>query len=320
MNIVVIDGFTLNPGDLSWAGFEALGDCSIYPRTAPEQVIGRCAEADVVLTNKVVFSDDILAQLPRLKYLGVLATGYNVVDVPAAAKRGIAVTNIPAYGAQSVAQFVFAQILQWAQPVHYYAETVKAKRWQQSADFCYYDHSMVELAGKTLGVIGYGAIGKKVAQIARGFDMSVLVHTRTEPEYLPEGVDSVGLSYLTKNSDIISVHCPLTETNERFINAAFLSSMKSSAYLINTGRGPLVDEDALYHAIDQQRIAGAALDVLSVEPPQVAHPLFQLDRCIITPHIAWATLEARQRLMGIAVDNLSAYLLKRDKNRLDLEC
>ncbi|MGH1374687.1 MAG: D-2-hydroxyacid dehydrogenase [Cellvibrionaceae bacterium] len=317
MNIVVIDGFTLNPGDLSWAGFEVLGRCTIYPRTAPEQVIERCVGADVVLTNKVVFSDEVLAQLPRLKYLGVLATGYNVVDVAAAERRGIAVTNIPAYGAQSVAQFVFAQILQWAQPVHYYAETVKAKRWQQSADFCYYDHSMIELAGKTLGIIGFGAIGKKVAQIALGFDMQVLIHTRTPPASLPEGMDCVDLTDLAKNSDIISLHCPLTSANERFINAAFLNAMKVSAYLINTGRGPLIDETALFDAIDQKRIAGAALDVLSVEPPQADHTLFKLPGCVVTPHIAWATLEARQRLMGIAVDNLSAYLLKHRKNRLD---
>lgn len=318
MNIVVIDGFTLNPGDLSWAGFEALGNCTIYPRSTPEQVVERCAQADVVLTNKVVFSDEVLAQLPKLKYLGVLATGYNVVDVASAANRGIAVTNVPAYGAQSVAQFVFAQILQWAQPVHHYADTVKDQRWQQSPDFCYYDHSMIELAGKTLGVIGYGAIGKKVAQIALGFDMKVLVHTRTPPTSLPEGADNVDLTTLASSADIISLHCPLTESNERFINAAFLSAMKPSAYLINTGRGPLIDEAALYDAIDQQHIAGAALDVLSVEPPQSEHPLFQLERCIITPHIAWATLEARQRLMAIAVDNLSAYCLKQLKNRLDV--
>lgn len=317
MNIVVVDGFTLNPGDLSWAGFEALGRCTIYPRSTSAQVLERCIDADIILTNKVVFNDAVLAQLPKLKYLGVLATGYNVVDVTAAAKRGIAVTNIPAYGAQSVAQFVFAQILQWAQPVHHYADTVKAKRWQQSPDFCYYDHSMIELAGKTLGIIGYGAIGKKVAQIARGFDMQVLVHTRTPPQNLPGGVEAIDLNGLAKTADIISLHCPLTEANTGFINASFLSAMKASAYLINTGRGALIDESALFQAIDQRRIAGAALDVLSVEPPTSEHPLFQLERCVITPHIAWATLEARSRLMGIAVDNLSAYLLNHSKNRLD---
>lgn len=317
MNIVVIDGFTLNPGDLSWAGFEALGRCTVYPRSATEQVLERCRDADVVLTNKVGFDDQLLSQLPKLKYLGVLATGYNVVDVAAATRREIAVTNVPGYGSQSVAQFVFAQILQWAQPVHYYADTVKAKRWQQSPDFCYYDHSMIELAGKTLGIIGYGAIGKKVAQIARGFDMQVLVHTRTPAQNLPEGVKAIDLDGLAKSADIISLHCPLTETNQRFINGDFLSAMKATAYLINTGRGGLIDEAALFDAIDQRHIAGAALDVLSVEPPNADHPLFQLERCVITPHIAWATLEARSRLMAIAVDNLSAYLLNHYKNRLD---
>jgi len=317
MNIVIVDGFTLNPGDLSWAGLEALGNCTVYPRTGDEQVVERCRNAEVVLTNKVVFSDQIMAQLPKLRYLGVLATGYNVVDIEAAARRNIAVTNIPAYGSQSVAQFVFAQILQWAQPVSYYAQTVKDKRWQQSPDFCYYDHSMVELAGKTLGIIGFGGIGQKVAQIALAFDMQVLVHTRTVPSQLPQGVQTVELTTLAKESDVISLHCPLTPTNERFIDAAFLQTMKFSAYLINTGRGPLIDEVALFQAIDQQWIAGAALDVLSVEPPQTDHPLFQLERCTITPHIAWATLEARSRLMGIAVDNLSAYLMGHAKNRLD---
>jgi glycerate dehydrogenase len=317
MNIVIVDGFTLNPGDLSWAGLKALGDCTVYPRTSDEQVLERCRDADVVLTNKVVFSDQIMAQLPKLRYLGVLATGYNVVDVEAAGRRNIAVTNIPAYGSQSVAQFVFAQILQWAQPVSYYAQTVKAKRWQQSPDFCYYDHSMIELAGKTLGIIGFGGIGQKVAQIALGFDMQVLVHTRTVPSQLPAGVQTVELTTLAKQSDVISLHCPLTPTNEHFIDAAFLKTMKSSAYLINTGRGPLIDETALFQALDQQWIAGAALDVLSVEPPQTDHPLFQLERCTITPHIAWATVEARSRLMAIAVDNVSAYLMGRAKNRLD---
>lgn len=317
MNIVIVDGFTLNPDDLSWAGLEALGDCTVYPRTNDEQVLERCRDADVVLTNKVVFSDQIMAQLPKLRYLGVLATGYNVVDVEAAGRRNIAVTNIPAYGSQSVAQFVFAQILQWAQPVSYYAQTVKAKRWQQSPDFCYYDHSMIELAGKTLGIIGFGGIGQKVAQIALGFDMQVLVHTRTVPSQLPAGVQAVELTALAKQSDVISLHCPLTPTNEHFIDAGFLKTMKSSAYLINTGRGPLIDETALFQALDQQWIAGAALDVLSVEPPQTDHPLFQLERCTITPHIAWATVEARSRLMAIAVDNVSAYLMGRAKNRLD---
>lgn len=314
MKIVVVDGFTLNPGDLSWAGFEALGSCTIYERSEPHQVLERCRDADVVLTNKVVFSDALMAELPTLKYIGVMATGYNVVDIDAAAKRNIVVTNTPAYGAQSVAQFVFAQLLNWAQPVSYYADSVKQKRWSNSMDFCYYDHSMVELAGKTLGVIGFGAIGQKVAQIASAFDMEVLVHTRTQPATWPNGIRSADLTTLVRESDAISLHCPLTEENKQFVDTAFLKNMKSSAYLINTGRGPLIDEKALQKALQEQWIAGAALDVLSVEPPEENHPLFELDNCTITPHIAWATTEARSRLMGIAVDNLSAFLMGHKKN------
>ncbi|MBU3069427.1 D-2-hydroxyacid dehydrogenase [Aestuariicella sp. G3-2] len=317
MKIVVVDGFTLNPGDISWQGLKALGDCQIYQRTAAQDLIERCADAEAILTNKVVFSDEVMAQLPALKYLGVMATGYNVVDVDAAARRGIVVTNTPAYGTASVAQFVFAQLLQWAQPVGYYDQTVKARRWSRSDDFCYYDHNMMELAGKTLGLIGYGAIGRQVARIGLAFGMKVLVNTRTTPAELPSGVDSVSLDELASRSDVISLHCPLTADNAGFVNAEFLSAMKSSAFLINTGRGPLIDESALYDALVEQRIAGAALDVLATEPPPSDHPLFSLSNCTITPHIAWATREARQRLMDIAVDNLQAFVDGASLNRVD---
>lgn len=317
MKIVVVDGFTLNPGDISWQGLKALGDCQIYQRTAAQDLIERCADAEAILTNKVVFSDEVMAQLPALKYLGVMATGYNVVDVDAAARRGIVVTNTPAYGTASVAQFVFAQLLQWAQPVGYYDQTVKARRWSRSDDFCYYDHNMMELAGKTLGLIGYGAIGRQVARIGLAFGMKVLVNTRTTPAELPSGVDAVSLDELASRSDVISLHCPLTADNAGFVNAEFLSAMKSSAFLINTGRGPLIDESALYDALVEQRIAGAALDVLATEPPPSDHPLFSLSNCTITPHIAWATREARQRLMDIAVDNLQAFVDGASLNRVD---
>lgn len=317
MKIVVVDGFTLNPGDISWEGVKALGDCQIYERTAAHELVERCRDAEVILTNKVVFSNDIMEQLPALKYLGVTATGYNVVDVEAAARRGIVVTNTPAYGTASVAQFVFAQLLQWAQPVSYYDQTVKARRWSRSDDFCYYDHNMVELAGKTLGLIGYGAIGRQVAQIGLAFGMNVLVHTRTPPAQLSPGVESVALAELASRSDVISLHCPLTAENAGFVNAEFLSAMKSSAFLINTGRGPLIDEAALYDALVDQRIAGAALDVLATEPPPANHPLFSLNNCTITPHIAWATIEARQRLMDIVVDNLQAFVAGASLNRVD---
>lgn len=308
MKIVVVDGYTLNPGDVSWEGVKALGDCQIFERSAMDEVVQRCRTADAVLTNKVIFSDEVMACLPNLKYIGVLATGYNVVDVEAAARRGIVVTNAPAYGTASVAQFVFSQLLQWAQPVSYYDQTVKARRWSQSDDFCYYDHNMMELDGKTLGVVGYGAIGRRVSQIALAFGMEVLVHTRTLPEDLPAGVSHVALDTLASSSDVISLHCPLTEANAGFINAQFLAKMKPSAYLINTGRGHLIDEEALYEALAQQRIAGVALDVLTVEPPPAEHPLLSLSNCTITPHIAWATRDARQRLMDIAVENFQAFV------------
>nr|WP_279537216.1 D-2-hydroxyacid dehydrogenase [Aestuariicella hydrocarbonica] len=285
-----------------------MGDCTVYARSTAEEVIERCAGAEVVLTNKVVFSDEVMAALPALRYLGVTATGYNVVDAQAAARRGIVVTNTPSYGTASVAQFVFAQLLQWAQPVTYYDQTVKARRWSQSEDFCYYDHNMLELAGKTLGVIGYGEIGRQVASIALAFGMTVLVHTRTPPETVQENVRCVTLDELASNSDVISLHCPLTETNTRFIDKAFLARMKPDAYLINTGRGPLIDEAALFDALTTGTIAGAALDVLTVEPPSKDNPLFSLANCTITPHIAWATQDARQRLMDIAVGNLQKFL------------
>ncbi len=308
LKIVVLDGFTLNPGDLSWQGLEALGKCEIYERTEASQVIERCHNAQIIFTNKVILDKEVLSQLPQLKYIGVTATGFNVVDTLAAEKQGITVTNTPAYGSDSVAQFVFAQLLNWAQPVSYYSNTVKQKRWAESPDFCYYDHPMLELAGLTLGIIGYGAIGKKVAQIALGFGMQVLVHSRTEPESLPAGIAFVTLDSLSKQSDVISLHCPLTEENNGFVNSDFLSNMKDSAYLINTGRGPLINEKDLLLALQEGNIAGAALDVLTVEPPEESNPLFDMENCTITPHIAWATLAARQRLMGIAVNNLQGFL------------
>lgn len=308
MKIVVVDGYPLNPGDISWQGFIELGECEIYEHSAPDTVVARCRDAEVVLTNKVVFDAAVLAQLPKLKYLGVTATGVNVVDLQAAARQGIVVTNTPGYGTLSVAQFVFAQLLQWAQPVAYYGQTVQAQRWSRSRDFCYYDHAMVELAGKTLGVIGFGAIGQQVTKIALAFDMTVLVHTRTPPTELPPGVSCATLERLATESDVISLHCPLTETNEGFIDADFLTAMKPTAYLINTGRGALIDEAALYEALKSGQIAGAALDVLAVEPPAENHPLLSLNNCTITPHIAWATQEARARLMAIAVANLQAFV------------
>ncbi len=308
MKIVILDGFTLNPGDLSWQPIEALGECDIYERTSHSQVLERCHDAHIVFTNKVVLDSQIIAQLPKLKYIGVTATGVNVVDTVAAKKQGIIVTNTPGYGTDSVAQFVFSQLLNWAQPVAHYDDSVKQNRWSNSPDFCYYDHSMIELNNLTMGIVGYGAIGKKVAQIALAFGMKVLIFSRTQPHGLPAGIDFVPLNELARRCDVISLHCPLTADNNGFINAKFLSSMKNSAYLINTGRGPLINEVDLFHALQEKVIAGAALDVLAMEPPAKNNPLIKADTATITPHIAWATLTARKRLMAIATQNLQDFL------------
>ncbi|MYM64304.1 D-2-hydroxyacid dehydrogenase [Pseudomaricurvus sp. HS19] len=306
MKIVVVDGNTLNPGDLSWSALQHLGEVEIYTHSSAEEVLSRCQDAQLVLTNKVVFDEPLMAQLPHLRYIGVTATGYNVVDVAAARERGIVVTNTPAYGTDSVAQFVFAQLLMMAQPVAAYCEDV-SERWPRSRDFCYYDSSMLELAGKTFGVIGYGAIGRQVAHLARAFGMRVLIYSRTPPETLLEGCRFVALQELVAESDVISLHCPLTEANQQMVNETFLRAMKPTAMLINTARGALIDELALRLALSEGWIAAAALDVLSVEPPPADHPLFDMPNCYITPHIAWATREARQRLLQVVVDNLKAF-------------
>jgi len=316
MKIVILDGFTLNPGDLSWQPIQNLGECKIYERTQVNEVLARCSDAQIIFTNKVILDANILAQLPHLKYIGVTATGFNVVDTIAAKKQGIVVTNTPAYGSDSVAQFVFSQLLNWAQPVAYYSDTVKQKRWAKSPDFCYYDAPMIELANLTLGIVGYGAIGKKVAKIALGFGMQVLIHSRTKPQDLPNNIRFVALDELATKSDVISLHCPLNDANSGFVNAEFLANMKDSAYLINTGRGPLINEADLLNALKTNVIAGAALDVLAVEPPDENNPLFEVNNLTITPHIAWATLAARQRLIGIAVNNLKDFLAGKKTNRV----
>lgn len=315
MKIVVVDGYTLNPGDLNWSSLDRLGDCTVYDRSAPEDVISRCREADIVLTNKVVFDAVVLKQLPRLRYLGVLATGYNVVDVSAAFDQGVVVTNIPAYGTDSVAQFVLTQILNWAQPLQDYAST-SAEFWPRSVDFCYYQQPLTELSGKTLGIIGYGEIGSRVATLAGAFGMQVLVHTRTPRLALPSGCRYAPLDELLPTSDVVSLHCPLSEHNAGMVDKRFLSLMKAGALLINTARGGLVNEADLRTALVQNWIGGAALDVLSAEPPAADHPLLGLPNCRITPHVAWATHEARERLMAIAVSNVVAFLSGQPVNQV----
>ena len=308
MRIVVLDGYALNPGDLSWKGMEELGDLVVYDRTSPDELLERAEGADALVTNKVCIGASHMDALPRLKYIGVLATGYNVIDVEAAKARGIVVTNIPAYSTASVAQTVFAHVLNITQQVGHYASENKAGRWTRSADFCYWDTDLVELEGKRMGIVGYGNIGKAVARIALAFGMKVGAYTSKPQSALPEGVEKMGLDELFAECDVVSLHCPLTPDTKELVNAARLKSMKPTAILINTGRGPLVNERDLADALNNGVIAGAGVDVLVSEPSVADNPLLSAKNCYITPHIAWATFEARTRLMDIAVRNLQGYL------------
>jgi glycerate dehydrogenase len=308
VHVVVLDGYTLNPGDLSWVELESLGHCTVYDRTSPEQTVARAAAADIVLTNKVVLDRPILEQLPTLRYIGVLATGYNVVDVAAAHQRGIVVTNVPAYSTHSVAQMVFAHLLNLTLNVAHHADAVRTGRWTRSPDFCFWDSPLVELDGLTIGIVGYGRIGREVARIAWALGMNVLVHDVAPMDDLGEGIRAVDLETLVRQSDVVSLHCPLNPQTQHLINAERLAWMKPTALLINTSRGPLVDEAALADALNSGQIAGAGLDVLSTEPPPADNPLLTVENCHITPHIAWATQAARSRLMRIAVDNVRAFL------------
>ena len=307
MKIVVLDGYGLNPGDLSWSGMEALGELTVYDRTSPSELLERSEGAEVLITNKTLITAENMAELPNLKYIGVLATGYNVVDIDAAKARGIVVTNIPAYSTNSVAQMVFAHVLNITQHVGHYADENAKGRWSSNADFCYWDTNLVELDGKKMGIVGLGNIGKATARIALAFGMEVLAYTSKEQKDLPQGVKKVTLDELFAESDVLSLHCPLTPDTKEMVNANRLCMMKPNAILINTGRGPLVNEQDLADALNEGRIAGAGLDVLSVEPALANNPLLSAKNCFITPHIAWATKEARTRLMDIAVNNLKSY-------------
>jgi glycerate dehydrogenase len=307
MKIVVLDGHALNPGDLSWDGLAELGELVVYDRTPVESVVERATGADILISNKVVLGAAELAALPGLRYIGVQATGVNIIDLEAAHARGIVVTNVPAYSTPSVAQHVFALILELTRGVGRHAELVRNGAWVKCPDFSFWDTSQVELAGKIIGIIGFGEIGRAVARIATAFDMQVLVHTRT-PDGLLSTVRFVDLEELLAESDIVTLHCPLSPQTERLVNAERLRLMKNSAYLINTGRGPLVDEAALAEALYCGEIAGAGLDVLAKEPPAENNPLLNAPNCFVTPHLAWATHAARQRLMDTVVANVRAYL------------
>jgi glycerate dehydrogenase len=308
MNIVVVDGYTLNPGDLDWAALSALGNCEFHDRTNADELRSRAKYAEIVLTNKVPFDVDTLMELPKLKYIGVTATGYNIIDIQAASERGITVTNVPSYGTQSVAQMTFALLLELTQRAGHHSARVREGGWTRSEDWCFWDFPLVELSGLTMGIVGFGSIGRSVAGLARAFGMNVLVNSRTRPDKTPEGFAFVELDELFRRSDVVTLHCPLTEDTHRFVDRGRIALMKSSAYLINTSRGPLIDEGALADALDEERIAGAALDVLSAEPPRSYNPLLNARNCILTPHIAWATRAARARLMSQVVENVRAFL------------
>ncbi|HPE74946.1 MAG TPA: D-2-hydroxyacid dehydrogenase [Draconibacterium sp.] len=306
MKIVVLDGYVLNPGDLSWNGLKKLGDCTIYDRTYASQTFERSKGADVLITNKVILNKEIISKLPNLKYIGVLATGYNIVDTVAAKDSCVVVTNIPAYSTASVAQMVFSHILNFAQNVSFHADSVIRGEWAESVDFAYWKTPQIELAGKTLGIIGFGQIGQAVAKIGLAFGMKIIFNNRSKKETGLE-VNQVDLDTLFAESDFISINCPLTPENTGFINKAAISKMKPTVFLVNTGRGPLINEQDLADALNSGTIAGAGLDVLSVEPAKPENPLQKSKNCYITPHIAWATFEARSRLMKIAVENLKSF-------------
>ena len=313
MKIVVLDGYTLNPGDLSWEGLQALAQCTLYDRSTQAEVISRAQGHEIVISNKVVITREMIEQLPQLKFIAVSATGYNIIDIEAAREHGIAVSNVPIYGTRSVAQMVLAHLLNLTQRVAEHAEGVRAGRWAASDDFCYWDYPLIELDGQTLGIIGYGRIGQATAQLARAFGMRVVAYSRT-PRSGIDGVDFVDLETLLRTSDVVSLHCPLTPETEKLLNRERLALMKSTAYLINTSRGPLIDEAALAEALNAGQLAGAGLDVLSVEPPPAEHPLYTAKNCYITPHIAWATHAARERLLQLTVENVAAFLQGRPQN------
>ena len=308
--IVVLDGFALNPGDLSWDQLQQLGPCEIHDRTPAADIVVRARSAEILLTNKTPLTAETLSELPNLRYVCVLATGFNVVDVAAARARQISVSNIPVYGTRSVAQHAFALLLELTQRIGHHAATVRDGRWTRSPDWCYWDHPLIELDGQTLGIVGGGRIGMAAAEIGRAFGMKVLLRSRRP---VPN-CETVGLDELLARSDVVSLHCPLTAETKGLINATSLALMKPTALIINTSRGALIDESDLAAALNSGRIAGAGLDVLSVEPPRADNPLLAARNCIISPHIAWATRSARARLMATAVENVAAFLAGRPQN------
>lgn len=310
MKIVITDGHTLNPGDLSWESIEMFGEIELYPRTSPADVVRRCKDADIIVTNKTPVRAEAIRAAKHLKGIAVTATGYNIIDIAAAREVGVPVCNVPGYGTNSVAQHTFALILELASRVGMHAQSVAGGEWVRSEDFCYTVAPLIELYGKTLGIVGYGSIGKRVAEIAGCFGMRVIYSASSREKY----PDSVSLETVFRESDFISLHCPLTKSNEKFVNRSLLQLMKPSAFLVNTARGQLINEIDLRDALLTGTIAGAALDVLSTEPPPADNPLLGLQKCIITPHNAWCSLEARKRIMETTRQNIAAILAGKPVN------
>lgn len=305
--IVVLDGYALNPGDLSWGSLEALGQLQVFDRSAPDEVVPRAAHAEIVLTNKSLLPRAAIDELSRLKYIGVMATGYNSVDVEAARQRHIPVANVPIYSTNSVAQMVFAHLLNLTQRVADHAQAVRDGRWAAAADWCFWDFPLCELEGAAMGIIGLGRIGQATARLANAFGMRVIATSRSQND-APDYIERTDLETLFRTSDVVSIHCPLTEETRGLVSSERLAMMKPTAYLINTSRGLIIDEAALAAALNADRLAGAGLDVVSVEPPKGDNPLFHAKNCYVTPHIAWATRASRARLIGTSVDNVAAFL------------
>lgn len=318
MKIVVLDGYAMNPGDLTWAGLQELGDVVIYDRSSEAEILERAKGAEIVLTNKVAIPGPIIEALPELKYIGVMATGYNMIDMDAAKKRNIVVTNVPGYSTPSVVQLTFSLLLELCYHTQRHSDVVMQGKWSASPDFSFWDYPLTELAGKTLGIIGFGSIGQKVADVGAAFDMDILAYSRTQTDqsHRKNFKWVAAREELLAQADVVSLHCPLTPETENIINTESLSRMKPSAILINTSRGGLVDAQALADALNQGRISAAGIDVLAVEPPPADNPLFKAKNCLITPHIGWATKESRLRLMDVVVGNIKSFLAGQATNVL----
>ena len=315
MKIVVLDGYALNPGDLSWNQIKEMGELDVFDRTPADKVFDRAKDAEIILTNKTPVSAEVINKILSLKYIGVLATGYNIVDVEAAKKKGVLVTNVPGYGTNSVVQLTFALLLELCEHVQRHSDAVMEGKWSRSADWSFWDFPLVELAGKTLGIIGFGNIGQQVADVATAFGMQVMAQSRTQTDQSQRKNFRWGsLDEILRTSDVISIHCPLTPETKGLINKNSLQQMKPSAFLLNTSRGPIVVDEDLADALNKNVIAGAGIDVLSVEPPPIDNPLLKSKNCLITPHIAWATREARERLMNSVVENISGFISGRPIN------